>query len=175
MKKIRIRSSFETERKEVNATKIKDLEPLLIERGLSKAEFARMMNTSSQNIQNWCNRGVPAIKAFEAASKLGIPVSDLIHLSEDREDNFSPKELAERSRERRDELRDLMAKKARYQAPPEFINKNFKKTEVLTAREVLFEIIESGLLKGLSQKELFKLISMLESLPSGSVDSEDKD
>lgn len=110
--------------------KIKNLDDLLDQRNISKAAFARMMSTSAQNVQNWCNRGVPAIKALEVASKLGIPVSEVSAMGSD------------------DSGLDL----------------DF--SQIDSAREAVGVIIELGLLKNLSQRELGKLIGLLDNLPS---------
>lgn len=114
----------------------KDLNEILSERRISKAEFARMMNTSAQNIQNWCSRGVPSIKALEAASKLGVAVSDIADVK------------------------------------TEGYALDLDLSKIKSARDVMSTILELKLLKNLDQKELYKLIGMLDSLPSNPSDKE---
>lgn len=139
--------SSENKNREINSARIakgeealsfKNLAEILRENRISKAEFARMMNTSAQNVQNWCKRGVPAIKALEVASTLGVNVSDISPLK-DQDSALS--------------------------VDPE---------KIKSARDAMTTILELKLLKNLDQRELYKLIGMLDSLPSGNnSDSQD--
>lgn len=123
----------------------KSLEEILKDKGLSKAQFSRLMNTSAQNVQNWINRGVPAIKALEVSSKLQVPIDSLIKVG----DEWKGVEIQEPTRS----YLSIKEKEPR---------------KVSTAREAMLEIIETGLLKDLTPTEFRKLIDLLESLPSQS-------
>lgn len=124
----------------------KSLEEILKDKGLSKAQFSRLMNTSAQNVQNWINRGVPAIKALEVSSKLQVPIDSLIKVG----DEWKGVEIQEPTRGYFMPLKEKEPRK------------------VATAREAMLEIIETGLLKDLTPTEFRKLIDLLESLPSQS-------
>jgi transcriptional regulator with XRE-family HTH domain len=53
------------------------LKNVLESKGLRPIDFARMMNTDSQTVANWCRRGVPSSRLLESANVLRVPVDQL--------------------------------------------------------------------------------------------------
>lgn len=61
----------------MNKTEDSKLRNALERRGIKPADFARLMDVSSQTITHWLKRGVPHSKVLEVASRLDIAVSEI--------------------------------------------------------------------------------------------------
>ena len=60
----------------INTTDSK-LRTLLDAKGITPADFARMMELRPQTVHNWIARGVPHSKAFLVAKVLGVDISEV--------------------------------------------------------------------------------------------------
>jgi SOS-response transcriptional repressor LexA len=57
--------------------KTSKLRKVLEEKGVSQAEFARLLGIYPQKVTNWINRGVPNNRALEVAAALGVDIEEV--------------------------------------------------------------------------------------------------